>query len=44
MQESDDDPKIHIGNCVTLEQPAKKFSQPVSESPKYAIKVNHIFL
>lgn len=35
-QENDDEAKIHIGNCVTFEQPAKKYAQPVSESPKYA--------
>lgn len=38
MQENDDEAKIHIGNCVTLEQPAKKYAQPISESPKYARK------
>lgn len=40
MQENDDETKIHIGNCVTLEQPAKKYAQPVSESPKYAFESN----
>lgn len=39
MQENDDEAKIHIGNCVTLEQPAKKYTQPVSESPKYACNI-----
>lgn len=34
LQECDEEQKIHIGNVITYEQPAKRHAQQISESPK----------